>query len=290
MSTLASTILDRAERTLSFDRTAVGIPGLESTNLLTVVNSAVKEYFSSFEKSGEPNSLLAREVGYTLVTDTDLNGALASGATSIVGDSFASFGSSGAGAIWDNDRPDYFLFGANNLTTTLSTVTGVSFAHEDEDTVSLLYALPSNFDGFRSEVGYEDGVSVDGIPFFFTTGNPVGNTFAIYDTGTTKYLHFPQGRTGDVFVKYNIVPTVITTETGATGTIDVPVKDEDFVLWRVIQYAAPRLQRTDYYQIAKDEALKILNSAHIRKNISKRPRLRPMRRNIGLTRSDFFDS
>src|ERR1051325_4114449 len=120
---LASTILDRAERTLDFDRTSVGVPGLESTNLLTVVNAAVKEYFASFEKSGEPNSILRREVGYTLVSDTALNGNLASGATSIVGDSFASFGSSGAIAIWDNDRPDYVEFGANNLTTTLSTVT-----------------------------------------------------------------------------------------------------------------------------------------------------------------------
>jgi hypothetical protein len=279
MST-AATILDRAERTLDFDRTSVGVPGLESTNLLTVVNAAVKEYFASFEKSGEPSSILRKETGYTLVTDTAVNNAsgIAAGAVSIIGDSFASFGSSGAIAIWDNDRPDYAEFGSNNLTTTLSSVTGVSFAHEDNDIISLLYALPSNFDGFRSEEGYEDGVSVDGRPFFFTSGPPTGNKFTIYDNGTTKYLHFPQGI------------TVITTETGATGTIDIPVKDEDFAMWKVIQYAAPKLERMDMYQFATAEMLKILNSAHVRKNIGKRPRLRPMRRRTGYSRSDIFDA
>ncbi len=286
MPTLASTFLDRCERMCDFDRTSIGTPGLESTNLLTVLNSAVKEYFASFEKSGEPSSVLRKEVGYTLVTDTALNGALASGATSIVGDSFASFGTSGAVAIWDNDRPDYAEFGANNLTTTLSTVTGVSFAHEDNDVVSLLYALPSNFDGFRSEEGYEDGVSVDGRPYRFTTGNPRGGMFAIYDNGTTKYLHFPQGLTGDVFVRYNAAPTVIDAE---TDTVDIPVKDEDFAYWRLVEYAAPKLERIDLYQIAKEEAFKQLNSAHIRKNIGKRPRLRPMRTGSGYSRNFIFD-
>jgi hypothetical protein len=287
MST-AATILDRAERTLDFERSSVGIPGLESTNLLTVVNAGVKEYFASFEKSGEPSSILRKETGYTLVTDTAVNNAsgIASGATSIIGDSFASFGASGAVAVWDNDRPDYIEFGANNLTTTLSTVTGVSFAHEDDDIISLLYALPSNFDGFRSEEGYEDGVSVDGRAFFFTTGNPSGNKFAIYDNGTTKYLHFPQGLTGDVFVRYNSAPTVIDAE---GDTIDIPVKDEDYAMWKVVQYAAPKLDRQDMYQIATQEMLKILNSAHVRKNIGKRPRLRPFRFGKGLSRSQVFD-
>lgn len=287
--TLASTILDRCERTLDFDRTSVGIPGLESANLLTVVNASVKEYFASFEKSGEPSSILRRETGYTLVADTAVNNAsgVASGATSVIGDSFASFGSSGAIAIWDNDRPDYAEFGANNLTTTLSTVTGVSFAHEDNDVISLLYALPSNFDSFRSEESYEDGVSVDGRPFFFTSGNPVGNKFAIYDNGTTKYLHFPQGLTGDVFVRYNIVPTVVDAE---SDTVDIPTKDEDFAYWKVVEYAAPKLERGDMFQIAQKNAFDILHSAHVRKNIGKRPRLRPMRTASSLSRSMLFDA
>ncbi len=285
---LASTILDRSERTLSFDRTSVGIPGLESTNLLTVVNAAVKEYFASFEKSGEPSSILRKETGYTLIADTAVDNAsgVASGATSIIGDDFSDFGASGAIAIYDNNRPDYIEFGANNLTTTLSTVTGVSFDHEDDAVISLLYALPSNFDTFRSEEGFEDGVSVDGIPYRFTTGNPVGQMFAIYDNGTTKYLHFPQGLTGDVFVRYNAVPTVVD---GESDNVDIPTKDEDFAMWKVVCYAAPMLDRVDMYQLAEKKAFEILNSAHIRKNISKRPRLRPMGRKSVFTRSWLFD-
>ncbi len=287
MATLASTILDRAEATCDFDRTTIGIPGLESTNLLSILNSAVVEWFTSFEKSGEPPSLVRKEVGYTLVTDTDLNGALASGATSIIVDSSASFGSSGAVAIWDNERADYVEFGANNLTTTLTTVTGVSFAHEDEDTVSLLYALPSNFDGFRSEEGYEDGVSVDGVPYRFTTGDPIAFQFAIYDNGTTKYLHFPRGRAGDVFVRYNATPTIVD---GESDPVDIPVKFDDFALFRVVQYAALKLGRMELYQDATKNAADILHTAHVVKNIGKRPRLRPMRTNSGYNRTQIFDN
>lgn len=282
----AATILDRAERTLGFERASVGVPGLESTNLLTVLNSAVKEYFSSFEKSGEPNSILRREIGYALVSDTNLNGALASGATSIVGDSFASFGTSGAVAIIDNENADYAEFTANNLTTTLSGVTGVSFAHEDDDTVQLLYALPAAFDGFRSEEGSRDGVTVDGTAYEFTSGLPVGRQFSIYDNGTTKYLHFPTGLTGDVFVKYNVAPTVITAE---SSTVDIPTKDEDFGMWAVVKYCALKLDRVDMFQLSTSEMLKILNSAHVRRNIGKGFRLRSLRSNAPLTRSQIFD-
>ena len=283
---LASTILDRAERSCAFDRTSVGIPGLESTNLLTVVNAAVKEYFSSFEKSGEPNSILRRETGFALVTDTALNGAVASGASSVICNSTASLGASGAIAIWDNDRPDYVEFTSNNLTTTLSGVTGVSFAHEDDDVVSLLYALPSTFDGFRTEEGVADGVTVDGIPYRFTSGDPSSKRFTIYDNGTTKYLHFPRGLTGDVFVRYNVVPTVVD---GESDTVDIPTKDEDFAMWRVVEYAAPLLERGDLYQLAQKKSMEILNSAHIRRSVNKRPILRPMMTNSGFTRSMIFD-
>lgn len=286
---IASTALDRAQKTLDFSRDEIDIPGLESTQLLTVLNAGVKEYFASFEKGGEPSSTLRLEYGYTLVSDTAVNNAsgVAIGATSIIVDDSSDFGASGALAVWDNDRPDYVEFGANNLTTTFSTVTGVSFAHEDNDTVSLLYALPSGFSDFRSELGFEDGVSVDGIPFFFTSGDPTGNMFAIYDNGTTKYLHFPAGRTGDVFVRYNGVPTVIDDE---SDTIPIPTKDEDFCVWRVVAYAALKLEKPDIYNTAEKKAFDILHSAHVRRNISKRVRLRPMRRFGHFTRSQIFDA
>lgn len=284
---LASTILNRAENILDFNRNDIGIPGLESTQLLAQLNSYVKEYFASFEKSGEPNSKLARETGFALVTDTAVNNSsgILAGATSIILDDSSSFGSSGAIAMWGNDRPDYVEFGANDDATTLSTVTGVNFTHKDDSIVSLLLALPSNFDTFRSQIGYEDAVSVDGHAYVFTSGNPVRHGYSIYDNGTTQYLHFPRGLTGNVFVKYNIVPTVIGKE---IDTVDIPVKDEDYAVWRLVQYAAPKLDRLDLLQEAKDQSFSLLESAHIRRNIGKRPQLRPMRRRRTFSRSDIF--
>jgi hypothetical protein len=281
---VASTILDRTERTCDFERSSVGIPGLESTQLLAELNSAVVDYYSSFEKSGEPPSTIKKEKGYTLVADTALNGALAIGATSIAGDSFASFGSSGAVAI---DGRDYALFGANNLTTTLSSVTGVSLAHDDDTAISLLYALPADFDSFRSEEGYPDGVRIGSTPYRFTSGTPTGHQFAVYDTGTTKYLHFPQGTTGKAFVPYNGTLTAVTTE---ASTVDLPTKDIDYAYWRVVKYCAVKLERPDLLKMAEEGVFSYLNSAHIRRNVGKRPMTRPMRTGRGLSRSDVFDA
>ncbi len=283
---LASTILDRVERTLDFDRTSVGVPGLESTNLLAVLNNAVLEYHSSFEKSGEPSSILQKETGYTLVTDTALAADVASAAVAFIVDDSSELGASGALVIWDNDIADYLEFTANDLSTAITGVTGIGFAHEEDDVVSLLYALPSTFMSFRSTEGYEDGVAVDGVPFFFTSGLPSGNTFAIYDNGTTKYLHFPRGLEGDVSVRYNAAPTTVD---GEGDNVDIPTVDEWYAVWKVVQYVAPKLERVDMYQIAAAESLKILNSAHIRRNIGKRPRVRPMRRLNSIPRSAVFD-
>lgn len=284
--THASVFLDRAERTLGFDRTSVGVPGLESTNLLTVVNSAVKDYFASFDKSGEPSKYLQAEEGYSLVADTVLDGDLAAGATTIPVEAATGWVATGGAAIWQGERVDYVEFLSRTLTTSLPNASGVNFAHDDGETISQLYEVPSDFDSLRSEEGYVDGVSVDGIPYFYTSGPPIGRTFTIYDSQSTKYLHFPRGTTGDAFLRYNAVPTVVDAE---TDSVDIPTKDEDYAMWAVVKYAAPLLERPDMYQIAGAEMLKILNSAHVRKNINKRPRVRPVRMGATFTRSMIFD-
>lgn len=269
---------------MKFDREGIGIPGLEETQLLAVLNQAVLEYHGKFEQSGEPSSILSKETGYTLVADTAAAAAIASGATSITGDSFASFGSSGAIAIWDNERADYALFGANNMTTTLSSVTGVSFAHEDNDRISLLYALPSDFSDFRSTEGNESGVTVDGVPYHFTSGPPTGRYFHIYDTGTTKYLHFPEGLTGDVFVTYNAAPTVVD---DVADSVDIPVRDEWYAVNKVCAYCAPLLEQDPSLYEAR--ALQVLSNSMQRRNVGKRMHFRPMRSAQGFSRSQIFD-
>ena len=273
---LASTILDRLERTLRFDRASVGIPGLESTNLLAVLNDIVLEYFSSFEKNGEPSSVLSKETGYDLVTDTALAADTAKSAVSFTVSDSSNLGTSGALGIWDDNRTDFCEFTGNDLSTAISGVTGLDFAHEDQDAVSLLYALPSNFKSMRSTIGYEDAVSVNGIPYFFTSGEPYGNYYTIYDNGTTKYLHFHRGlNTGDIFVKYNAAPTTVSAE---GSTVDIPTVDEWYGVWRLAEYAAPMLEQFDMQQMAVNKSFTILSSAHKRRNIGKRPTLRPMRR------------
>lgn len=269
---------------MKFDREGIGIPGLEETQLLAVLNQAVLEYHGKFEQSGEPSSILSKETGYTLVADTAAAAAIASGATSITGDSFASFGSSGAIAIWDNDRPDYVLFGANNLTTTLSSVTGVSFAHEEDDTISLLYALPADFSDFRTTESNESGVTVDGDSYSFTSGPPGPGEFSIYDTGTTKYLHFTEGLTGDVFVKYNAAPTTVN---DIADSVDIPVRDEWYAVHKVCAYAAPLLEQNP--SLYEGKALEVLSNAMQRRNVGKRIRVRPMRSRQGFSRSQIFD-
>lgn len=287
MST-AATILNRAEGTLDWDRTSVGVPGLESTHLLAVLNDAIQEYHSSFEKNGEPSSILKKETGYTIVADTALAANTAAGATSYTVDSSASLGSSGALVVWDNDVPDYNEFTSNNLSTTLSGVTGLNYAHETDDAVSLLYALPSNFISMRSQEGNEDGVLVNGVPYSFTSGIPTVRNYAIYDNGTTKYLHFPRGSSGDVYVSYNAAPTTIDEE---TDTVDIPTVDEWFPVWRIVEYASLKLGRPEMYQLAQQNALKILSSAHRRRNIGKRPKGRPTNpRGYAPPRSYIFDN
>lgn len=285
---LASTILDRAEKTLDFDRSSIGVQGLESTQLLAVLSDIVLEYFSSFEKNGEPSSILSNETGFDLVTDTALDGSTDKGDTSFDVSDSSGLGTSGALAVWDNRRPDYIEFTGNDLSTTISGVTGLDFGHDDKRTVSLLYAIPSNFKSMRSTVGYEDAVSVDGIPYFFTTGAPYLRRYSIYDNGTTKYLHFPQGITGGVYMKYNAAPTTVDDE---TDNVDIPTVDEWYAVWRLVEYAAPKLEDFAMQQLAVDKAFKILSSSHKRRNIGKRPRLRPMRRFFSRpSRSFLFDT
>lgn len=278
-----ATILGYAQDTLGFDRTSVGVPGLEPTQLLAHANQAVLEYFDAFRKNGQPPSRVSKETGYALVADQNLAADVASGATSFTIDDSSSYGASGAIAIWDDNRPDYTEFTGNDLSTAISGVTGVDFAHETDDNTQLLYALPSNFVDFRQQEGNPAGVTVDGHPYTFTSSAPYGSRFAIYDNGTTKYLNFPEGLTGDVFVKYNADPTTVDEE---SDSVDVPTRDEWFVVYRICQKVAPLLDKDpNYYE---NQANLVLGDALKRRNINKRPRTRPIRRTATLTRSDLF--
>lgn len=270
MST-ANTIIGYAESITSIDRTTIGIPGCEETFLLNVVDKANREYYNRFiQGGGEPRSDRTAETGGTIAASTTLNGAITSASTSIILDSVTGGASSGAGAVWDDSEPDFIEYTAIS-TLTLTGVTGIGYDHEDADAFSFLYALPSNFESFRSAADSPDGVAVDGIPYRYTSGVPVGNQFGVYDNGTTKYLFFPRGQIGEYSVKYNKGATSIS----AAGTsVDVPISDEDFIVYRLVEhisnviYGAGSVQGQD----ARQKADKIMLDALKRRNVGKRLR------------------
>lgn len=268
MASTASQIITDAEGITKIDTSSIGLAGLESTMLLRIIDKANREYYNKFQiGGGEPKSDRTAETGGTIYADTTLDGAVTSVSTTVVLDSVTGYATSGVGVIWDNTEPDFIEY-TGISTLTLTGVTGIGYSHEDADAFSVLYALPSNFESFRSTNDSPDGVFVNGVPYTFVTGIPTGNHFSIYDNGTTKYIFFPRGMTGDYSIRYNKGATSIT----ATGTtIDVPTEDEDFVIFRVVEHIY-RVLNVDYNKVieARQLADKSILNALKRRNVGKR--------------------
>lgn len=260
--------------------------------LLNVTDKANREYYNKFiQGGGEPNSARTSETGGTIAASTTLNGAITTASTSIILDSVTGYATSGAGAVWSDSMPDFVEYTAIS-TLTLTGVTGIGYSHDDADLFSVLYALPSNFESFRSSTESPDGVSVNGIPYRHTTAVPTDNQFYVYDNGTTKYLFFPLGTSGTYHVQYNKGATSIS----ATSTsVDVPIGDEDFIVYRLVEhifnviYGAGSAQG----QTAKQKADKIMLDALKRRNVGKRLKSgRPwgVRFRNGIPLSEYQDS
>lgn len=273
LASTASTIISYIEGIAKFDSQSIGIPGLEQTILLAVIDKANREYYNKFLiGGGEARSDRSAETGGTIIAGTELAEGVTSATTDFDVDSSSAFVSSGALAIWDNLDPDFCEFTAN-AANNFSGVTGIDYNHETNDAVTQLYALPSNFESFRSDADSAAGVKVDGIAYHYTTGVPVSNEFAVYDNGTTKYLFFPRDLTGDYSVRYNKGATTISS---TSSTIDVPVADEDFVIYRGVEHAYRVLNiDPNKVQEARNIADRTMLSALKRRNVGKR--LRPGR-------------
>lgn len=264
----ASQIIGYIENITKIDSSSIGIGGLEPTMLLNVIDKANREYYNKFILGGgEPKLDRTAETGGTIYADTTLDGALTTASTSIILDSVTGYATSGAGVVWDNDSPDFVEYTAIS-TLTLTGVTGIDYAHEDADAFSVLYALPSNFESFRSSHDSLDGVEVDGVPYRYTSGIPHGAQFSLYDNGTTKYIFFPRGLTGEWFARYNKGATAITT---TASVIDVPIADEDFVVYRGVEHVY-RVLNVDQNKVieANQMANKIILDSLKRRNIGKR--------------------
>lgn len=197
--------------------------------MLAVINKANAEFIESPYLSGGVGwDFMESETGGDLVGDTDLDGAVATSDTEIDVTSATDLDSSGAIVVYDDNMPDIIEY-TGKSSNQLTGVTLIGFAHEDADAVSKLYSLPSDFGKMRQQKGYGDGVRVGGTSYYFTSGVPINNEFSIYEGSSAKFIWFPRGSSGSYSIMYDKAPTSITAD---TDSVDMPVKYEDFVVYR----------------------------------------------------------
>lgn len=269
----ASTIIGTA-RTLIRAESGTDIPALQDSFLFTVLTDIDFEVRRAFRVSGgNTPSAIARETGYTLITDTTLEEDITTAATDFDVTSASSFPTSGALVIWDNDMFDIVYFtgkSSNNFTG----VTGIGFSHEDNDGVQALYALPSNFAQFRRSEEYGDGVQLNGAPLRFMEGPPNPGYFSLVDDGTTKYLWLYRGASGDASVLYDKTSDAIDS---SEDLISYGPEWIFFYAWRCIELGA--FGRGDYelMQLAKQKADEIKLSLLKDRNVGRLVRVRPLR-------------
>ena len=269
---LASDALDRATGILKFDRTSIGLPGLESTQLLAVLSQANTDWVEAHKKGGgEPPEYMQGEAGGTLVDGTDLDGAVATTDTDIDVTSAANLDSSGAIVVYESEMPDV-IFNTGKTSNNLTGVTKISFAHSDGDAVYKLYALPTDFRDFRQEDGYRDGVRVAGSEYRYTNGDPVGGDFTVIDNGGTKYLWFPRDASGDYSIVYNKMTTTIDDEADSVDIPDSESENQWYLVWRVVSYGREVLG-VEGVDLAESRATKILADEMKKRSVGKRVRL-----------------
>ena len=258
----ANTLIGFSEDLSKFDRTNIGIPALEETALLRVLHNANSEYVETFKKGGgEPPIFMRSETGGTLVGDTDLDesgGTLTTDTTLDLTSATNASSSGGAIVIWDNDMPDITEY-TGKSTNQLTGVTGMGFAHEDTDGVAFLYALPSTFLDLRAVPEYGDGVQVNGRNYTYTSGTPRGTQFSIYDNGTTQYLWFARGTSGDYSVYFNKRTTTIDDTADSVDIPDYLPNDQWFLVYRLCEYASSvlglNIDRVNDFKIRADRIL-----------------------------------
>jgi len=268
----SETVLDTATGILKIDRTGIGIAGLESTQLLRVLNKANADWIEAHNKGGgEPPEYMQAEGGGTLVSDTTLDGAVAVADTTIDLTDATDFNSSGAFVVYDNEMPDV-VFNTGKTSNQLTGVTGIGFPHSDKDRVVKLYALNTNFRSLRQQDGYRDGVRVEGSEYRFATGDPLGGQFTIVDNAGTKYIWFPRGSSGDYSIIYNKLSASIDDESVSIDIPDTEPENQWFVIWKVVSYGREVLG-VEGIDLAESRASKILADQMKKRTSGKRVKL-----------------
>jgi len=264
------------------------VPAIGDAFLIKGISDANLEWIRSFRKGGGNTPIvLTRDTGGTLVSDTAVNDAtdVAITDTSVIVDDSSDFESSGAFAFWDDNMPDVSFYTTNDLATTFSGVTQIGFAHEDDDAVQALYALPSDFANFRNSEEYGDGIRLNGSPLRYMESPPNPGYFSLVDNGTTKFLWFFRGASGDYSVQYDRTATTLDS---TDDTVDVPTEYQFFLAWRAIELALfGRGDNFDLVAYAKQKADMIKLESLKDRNIGRLVRVRQLNYPYR-TRSDYL--
>jgi len=277
----ASTVIGLARNLLKTESTSEA-PVMADSFMLAALSDANLKWARAFRRDGSQPIVFQRETGVDLKPETAINAAAGTliGATSITVDAQTFTDAAGVAVVWDNGIPDIFEYAAQT-STSFTGVSGLSFAHEDDDVIAPLYKLPSNFGSFRKAPNYGDGVYVGG-PLQFTGGPPLPGYFSIYDDGTSKYLWLSRQATGTASVWYDKASTVIDE---LTDTVDVPTEFQFFLVWHLVAFGLMgREQDINAMFAAQGASEKLLQEALEDRNIHKKIRTRSFSRSS----SDYF--
>ena len=253
------------------------VPAIADSFLIKAVSDANLEWLRSYRRGGGNTPIvLTRDGGGTLVSDTAINQAagVTTATTSFITDDSSNFEASGALVFWDDNMADVAFYTGNDLATTFSGVTQIGFSHEDNDAVQALYSLPSNFADFRYSEEYGDGVRLNGSPLRYMEGPPNPGYFSLVDDGTTKYLWFYRGASGDYSFIYDRKNTTLDS---TDDTVDVPEEYQFFLAWRAIEFALfGRGDNFDLIAYAKQQANQIRLQALKDRNVGRLVRVRQL--------------
>lgn len=256
------------------------VPVATNAFMYEAIMDGETKWADAFNQTGEEPTARRVDKGYDLVADTDLDEASDLPTTDTqftVTDANDFDASDGAVVIWDDSIPDVVYYTTwTSGTKTFSGVTGLAFAHEDEDAVQKLYKLPSDFGSFREEPGYGDGVYCNG-ELRYTGGVPGPGFFRMLDNGTNKFLWLPRGVTGSASVLYNATRTTIDS---LDDVVDVPEQYKFFLVWHCVAFyfMGGPMQDPQKMLMAQTEADKVLNRALRNRNTGKKIRTRPFGR------------
>ncbi len=283
----AAVIIGLARNLLRSESTS-DVPVIQDSFMLQALSDANIKWARSFGGgSGVEPIFFQRDFGIDLVADTTLAANCATTDVTLTLTTSASFPTASSLVVWDDAMPDVIQYTGNNLTTTLSGVTNIGFAHETGDRVQLLYALPSNFGSFRASSIYGDGVMVNGIPYYFMGGVPTPGYFSMIDDGTTKYLWLAPGMSGSCSVLYNKSSSTIAS---LSDVVDVPIDFQFFLVWHLVAFGfMGREQDMNAMKSAQEQSRMILQEALQNRNIGKKIRTRVFgRRNLTMVNGSYY--